>query len=380
MDDLANSCPLRFFSTLPDPRASNVRHRLIDILVIALFATICDADGWKDMEDFAKAKEAWLETFLDLKHGVPSADTFRRVLNRLDPEAFEKSFMNWMNSVVEQSQGRLLAIDGKSIRRSFEQGWDKSGMAHLVSAFASHNGQVLSQLKTEGKGGELDAMRQLLGLIDLQGATVTIDAIGCQKDIAKQIVEAGGDYVLAVKENQKTLHHKVMVEMDDMIRNQFRGVWHDYHEQTDAGHGRVETRRVWVTDELSWLKRAKDWTGLRCVVVVEADREVLGASGDHTVERRYFITSCEADAEALGQAIRRHWSIENNLHYVLDVSFHEDDSRVRRGHGPENLSRLRRMALNLLTRADRYTKRASIKGRRKIAGWDHQFLLNLVAG
>jgi predicted transposase YbfD/YdcC len=369
---------MRFFEVLPDPRAANVRHRLIDIFVISLCAMICGAEGWEDLEDFAKAKADWFTTFLNLEHGVPSADTFRRVISRLDPQAFERCFMQWMQAVVAQSQGRLLAVDGKSIRRSFERGWDKCGMAHMVSVFATHNGQTLGQLKTDGKGAELDAIRQLLGLIDLRGATVTIDAIGCQKDLAKQIVDGGGDYVLAVKDNQKTLHRKVRIELDDMIRNRFKGVWHDRHEQTDAGHGRIETRRVWVTDELGWLKQAGDWTGLRSVVVVECDREVIGHG--RSTERRYYITSLTPDAEQLAAAIRGHWGIENSLHHVLDVSFREDDSRIRRRHGPENVSRLRRIALNLLKGADRYTKRKSIKGRRKIAGWDHQFLLNLIAG
>lgn len=379
MEDLASSGPMRYFNELPDPRASNARHRLMDILVIALCAVICGADGWEDMEDFARAKAQWFATFTDLRHGVPSADTFRRVFSRLDPDAFEQCFIAWMHAVVEHSQGRLVAIDGKSIRRSFEQGWDKSGMAHMVSAFASHNGQVLSQLKAPGKGGELQAIRQLLGLfIDLRGATVTIDAIGCRQDIAKQITDAGGDYVLAVKENQKKLHHAITVEMDDMIRNQFKGVWHDRHEQTDAGHGRIETRRAWVTDELDWLQCKDDWPGLKSVIVIEADREVVGHG--RSVERRYYISSRTPDAEELSGLIRGHWGVENGLHHVLDVSFDEDRSRVRVGHGPENLSRLRRIALNLLKAADPYTKRKSIKGRRKIAGWDNQFLLHLLAG
>jgi len=378
MEDPANACPLRFFSPLPDPRAANVRHRLIDIFVIALCATLCDADGWSDIESFAKAKAAWFASFMQLPHGVPRADTFRRVFSRLDPHAFERCFMDWMNAVVEQSQGRLLAVDGKSIRRSFEQGWDKSGMAHMVSVFATQNGQTLAQLKAPGKGGELEGIGQLLGLIDLRGAVVTIDAIACQKSIAKQVTDAGGDYLLAVKENHKTLARRIQVEMDDLIRNRFKGVWHDRHEETDAGHGRVETRRVWATDELGWLEQAGDWPGLRTVVVVEADREVIGQ--DRSVERRYFITSLAPDAEALGRAVRGHWGIENGLHHVLDVSFHEDDSRIRRGHGAENMSRLRRIALNLLKAADPYTKRKSIKGRRKIAGWDHQFLLHLITG
>lgn len=378
MDDPAPTYPVHFFNLLPDPRAANVRHRLIDILVIALCAMICDADGWDDLEDFAKAKAKWFATFMDLSHGVPSADTFRRVISRLDPEAFERCFLNWMNAVVEQSQGRLLAVDGKSLRRSFERGWDKSGMAHMVSAFASHNGQVLGQLKTGGKGQEIDGIKQLLGLIDLRGATVTIDAIGCQKAIARQITDAGGDYVLAVKENQKTLHRKIKVELDDMIRSNFKGVWHDRHADTDTGHGRIETRRVWVTDQLDWLKVAKDWPGLKSVVCVEAKREVIGQ--EPTLERRYYISSLDADAQTSADAIRGHWGVENSLHHVLDVSFHEDDSRIRKGHGPENVSRLRRIALNLLNNADHFTKRKSIKGRRKIAAWDHQFLLQIITG
>lgn len=377
MDDPASTCPLRFFNLLPDPRANNIRHRLIDILVMALCAMICGADGWQDMQDFARAKAKWFATFLDLDHGVPSADTFRRVLSSLNPEAFERCFMKWMQAVVDQSQGKLLAIDGKSIRRSFDQGWDKSGMAHMVSAFVACNGQSLGQLKTQGRGGELEGIKQLLGLIDLRGATVSIDAIGCQKTIARKIVDGGGDYLLAVKENQKALHRRVQVEMDDLIRRQFKGTWHDRHQDTDAGHGRIETRKVWVTDDLSWLKQASAWPGLKSVVVIESQREVIGQ--DTSVQRRYYISSLEPDAAALARAIRGHWSIENSLHYVLDVSFGEDDSRIRRGHGAENVSRLRRMALNLLKAADKHTKRKSIKGRRKIAGWDHQFLLNLIA-
>jgi predicted transposase YbfD/YdcC len=378
MEDPTRRGPLRFFELLPDPRAANVRHRLIDLLVITLCGMICGADGWSELEDFAEAKEPWFATFLDLKHGVPSADTFRRVISRLDPEEMERCFMNWMSSVVETSQGRLLAIDGKSIRRSFEHGWDKIGMAHMVSVFAAANGQTLGQLKTEGKGQELEGIRQLLGLVDLKDATVTIDALGCQKHIAQQITDAGGEYVLAVKENQPKLHQQIKVEMDDMIRSNFQGVWHDRHEDTDAGHGRIERRRLWCTDELNWLRAAADWPALRSVVCIEAEREVLGQGRSR--ERRYYITSLAPDAERLSEAIRSHWGIENRLHHVLDVSFHEDDSRVRRDHGPENLSRLRRMALNLLRNADHLTKRKSIKGRRKIAGWDHDFLLRLITG
>lgn len=380
MEDHASRCPLRYFSLLPDPRAANRRHRLVDLLVIALMAMICDADGWDDIADFADAKHQWFKTFLDLRHGPPSADTFRRVISTLDPQAFEAAFTKWMREVVAQSKGRLVPIDGKTIRRSFDKGWDKSGMAHLVSAFATHNGQVLAQVKTAGKGHEMQGIRQLLGMMDLRGATVTIDALGCQKDIAKTITDAGGDYLLAVKDNQGSLHRRIRVEMDDMIRSRFRGVWHDIDEQVDLGHGRLEVRTVWATDELDWLQQAGQWAKLRTVIAVESKREVMGQAP--TTERRYYISSLAPDAAKLAEAIRGHWGIENGLHHVLDVTFHEDDSRIRRGHGAENVSRLRRMALNLLKnkKVDRLTKRKSIKGRRKIAGWDHQFLLQLVAG
>jgi predicted transposase YbfD/YdcC len=380
MEGLATSGPLRFFLDLPDPRASNVRHRLIDILVISLCAAICDADGWDDFEDFAKAKASWFSTFLDLKHGVPSADTFRRVFSRLDPQAFERCFLDWMTSVVELSGGKLVAIDGKSIRRSFDHAWDKSGMAHLVSLFVRNNGQVFTQIKTEGKGREIEGILQVLGLVDLHGAVVTLDALGCQKQIAQAILDRGGDYVIAVKSNQPTLHDSVKRNLDEMILEKFDGVDHDFTQNVDAGHGRIETRRLWVTKQIDWLKPREQWPGLKQIAVVEAIREVMG--GATTTERRYYISSMErVDAKFMAEAIRGHWSIENGLHHVLDVSFHEDDSRIRRDHAAENVSRVRRMALNLLKgKGGRFTKRASIRGRRKIAGWNHDFLLNLLAG
>jgi len=236
MDGPANHGGVRYFADLPDPRAHNVRHRLPDLLVIALCATLCGADGWDDFEDFARAKAKWFGSFLDLEHGVPSADTFRRVFSRLDPEAFERCFLDWMQAVAELSEGKLVAIDGKSIRRSFERGWDKIGMPPPESRSApspsttSGGGQVLTQFKTDGKGNELVAIEQLLGLLDLQGATVSIDAIGTQKAIARQIVDAGGQYVLALKENQKSLHQAVRKELDDMIRNREAALLHVQQE------------------------------------------------------------------------------------------------------------------------------------------------------
>jgi len=380
MEGFATAGPLRFFLDLPDPRAANVSHRLIDIIVISICAVICDADGWEDFEDFADAKLEWFKTFMDLRRGVPSADTFRRVLSALDPDAFERCFVNWMQSVVTLSGGKLVAIDGKSLRRSFERGWDKSGMAHLVNLFVQDNGQVFTQLKTEGKGKELAGILQILNMVDLRGATVTIDAIGCQKNVCRTIIDRGGDYLICVKENQKSLHASIKKHLDEMILEKFAGLSHGHDDTTDAGHGRIEQRQVWVTDRIDWLKMAGDWPGLKSVAVVEATRDIP-ATGKST-ERRYYISSlADPQADFIAKAIRGHWSIENGLHHVLDVSFHEDDSRIRKNHGAQNMSRLRRIALNLLKdKGSRYSKRPSIRGRRKIAGWDHQFLLNLIAG
>lgn len=378
MDGQVSSGPLRFFLDLPDPRAGNIRYRLIDLMVITICAVICDCDSWDEVEDFAQSKKKWFATFCDLSHGVPCQDTFARVFSRLDPQAFEQCFVRWMSGVVELSDGKLVAIDGKSIRRSFERSWDKSGMAHMVSLFAQENGQVFRQLKTDGKGHELSAILELLGMVDLKGATVTIDAIGCQKQVCQTILDRGGQYVINLKENQKSLYEAVKTNLDEMILEKFKDVAHDHDDVTNAGHGRIERRRVWVTNQIDWLKQRQEWPGLASVAVVEATRNVAGMG--LSIERRYYITSlADPDAGFIAGAIRGHWGIENGLHYVLDVSFHEDESRVRKGHGPENLSRLRRIALNLLkTNGDKLGKRKSIKGRRKIAGWDHDFLLGLI--
>lgn len=378
MDGLVSSGPLRFFLQLTDPRAANVRYRLIDLIVIAICAIICDCDSWDEVEDFAHSKKKWFSSILELDHGIPSHDTFERVFARLDPDEFERCFVNWMNSVVELTQGQLLAIDGKSIRRSFEKGWDKSGMAHLVSLFATENGQVLRQLKTEGKGSELPAILELLKLVDLKGAIVTIDALACQKEVAQTILDRNGDYILCVKENQPSLHESVKKHLDEMILEHFHDVKHDQDETIEKSRGRIETRKVWMTNQIEWLSMRESWPGLSSVVVIESTRDV--PLQGKSIERRYYISSLKSnDAKLVARAIRQHRGIENSLHHVLDVSFHEDESRVRKNHGPENLSRLRRIALNLIkVNGDKLGKRKSIKGRRKIAGWDHNFLLGLL--
>lgn len=379
MDGQATGGILRFFGELPDPRAHNVIHKLHDILVIAICAVICGADGWVEVEEFGRSKRAWFATFLDLPGGVPSHDTFGRVFAHLAPDAFERCFVAWTSALPGTTGGaKLVAIDGKSIRRSFEHAWDKSGMAHLVSAFVDANRVVFGQVAVADKSNEIDAIPRLLALLDLAGATVTIDAIGCQTEIARQITEAEGDYVLAVKENQPTLHRRVSALLDEAILDGFEGMRHDTFQSTDGGHGRVERRRVWVTDEVGWLgeELLANWPGLASVAAVECRREDLSA-GKTSTERRYFISSRKAlDAKAMAEAVRGHWSVENKLHWQLDVSFNEDQRRIRKHHGAENFSRLCRLALNLLKR-DKSAK-IGVHGKRLKAGWDEPYLLRLL--
>jgi predicted transposase YbfD/YdcC len=366
----------RFFADMPDPRRDQgKRHQLSDLIVIAVCAVICAADSWADVADFGQAKGPWFETFLDLPHGVASQDTFERVFARLDPDSFEACFEAWTRALAGSSAGQLVAIDGKKIRRSFANAWNSNTATHLVSAFVDANATVLGQLALQAKENEIVAIPKLLQLLDLHQAVVTIDAMGCQTAIARQIVQSGGDYVLAVKDNQPTLHQKIQVELEDMLRDGGAGLQH--HRSVDGGHGRIETRDLWAVEGLDWLgEQASDWSGLRSVILVQAKREL--AHGTSSTERRYYISSLPADAPRLADCIRRHWGIENRLHYVLDVSFAEDGARQRRGHSAQNFARLRRIALNLLRRDT--SKKRGFKGKRLNAAWDHDYLLHLLTG
>jgi predicted transposase YbfD/YdcC len=367
---------LYFFKDLCDPRGRNKIHNLSAMLAIAICAVICGADGWVDVALFGKSKRKWFRTFLDLPGGMPSHDTFGRVFARLAPESLERCFVAWMSALVECTGGQLIAIDGKAIRRRFEHAWDRSGMVHLVSAFVGANQLVFGQLAVADKSNEIVAIPKLLELLDLRGSVVTIDAIGCQTNIAKNIVDGGGGYVLAVKENQPTLHAKVKGLLDESIGESFQGMRHDFFEQTEKGHGRIETRKVWCTPEVQWVgEPAEKWAGLRSIAAVESSRQVSGQQAK--AERRYYISTLDGtDAQAMAQAIRGHWGIENQLHWSLDVTFQEDQSRIRKDHGAQNYSRLRRIALNLLRRET--SLKASIRGKRKVAGWDHDYLLKLL--
>jgi len=367
---------LRHMAEIPDPRRHNRIHLLGDIVTIAIFAVICGADGWAEVEEYGRRKQAWLKTFLALPEGIPSHDTFGRVFARLKPEEFERCFMAWMAGLVELGGGKLVAIDGKSLRQSFEHAWDKSGMAHMVSAFVAANRMVLAQVKTVGKGQELDGIQRLLKLLDLEGAVVMIDALGCNKTIVELILEGGGDYLLQVKDNQPTLHEKLKNLLDELVLEKFAGVEHDYHVEVDGNHGRIETRRVWVCWNVKDLGEvARKWPGLKSLVVVESIREM---AGHRSVERHYYISSLprRVRAKRMGQYVRGHWSVENNLHWQLDISFNEDKRRIRKDHGAENFSRLCRIALNLLK--NETSLKIGMAGKRKTCGWDDQYLLKVV--
>ena len=339
---------LRFFGDLPDPRGCNIIHQLSDVLVLAFCAVICGADGWVEVETFCNAKLAWFKTFLELPGGVPSHDTFGRVFSVLDPDAFEARFTAWMRTLA--AGGKLIAIDGKSIRRSF------------------------AQLKVADKENEIAAIPKLLELLDLRGSLVTIDAIGCQREIAAQIIAGGGDYVLALKDNQPVLSQKVRALLDEARLESFQGMRHGVIERTEGDHGRIETRRVWVSDEVEWVKLDPPWPGLASLILVESTREV---ETEKEAFRRYYISSLKGtDATAMARHIRGHWSVENNLHWQLDVSFREDERRIRKGYAAENFSRLCRIALNRL-RSDKTTK-VGIKTKRLKAGWDEYYLFKLL--
>ena len=363
-----------YFSGLEDPRSDHTRwHQLIDIITITVCGVICGADSWVELEQFGKSKEEWLKRFLELPNGIPSHDTFGRVFAQLDAQQFRDCFLSWVQAVSAVTRGQVIAIDGKTVRRSHDKSSGKSAI-HMVSAWASENRLVLGQTKVAEKSNEITAIPELLALLDISGCIVTIDAMGCQKEIARLIVEDGGDYVLALKENQGQLYREVKELFEDEGLVATEG---DFHETVNKGHGRLEHRRCWsIADRecLSYLNSRGEWLGLQSVAKVTGERRI-----GETVskESRYYISSLPGNAEQLLYAIREHWGIENSLHWVLDIAFREDESRVRKGHGPENLATMRHMALNLLRQET--SAKVGIKARRLKAGWDENYLLKVLS-
>ena len=365
----------KHFEQVEDPRIERSKaHLLLDILTIAILAMICGADGWVGMESYGKAKELWLRTFLELPNGIPSHDTFARVFARLDPEQLQSAFLSWVRSVSDLSKGEVIAIDGKRVRRSYDAGKEQ-GAIHMVSAWASQNRLVLGQFKVENKSNEITAIPWLLKVLDLEGSIVTIDAMGTQKAIAEQIVTQGGDYVLALKGNQGGLYEDVQQLFDWARKQDFEDIDHDFYQTLDANHGRIEKRRCWSLGQVKDLVNSEQWAQFTSVAMVEAIREEKGQTSRAV---RFYISSLAPDAQKLATAIRAHWSVENPLHWVLDVAFSEDDSRIRTGHAPENLALLRHLAVSALNQET--SAKLGIKNKRLRAGWDNDYLLKVLAG
>ena len=359
---------LDHFGQLPDPRIRRTRrHELSDVLVIAICTLLCGGESFNDMEDFGLAKEEWFRTFLALPNGIPAHDTFNRVFSALKPSAFLECFMRWTQSLREATGEEIVAMDGKALRRALKG----EGVPHIVSAWAVRNGLVLGQVRVNDKSNEITAIPELLRALELAGCIVTLDAIGCQKRIAREIVEADAHYVLALKGNQQTVHAEIRDFLDATLRDHPQELAH--HQTVEKDHGRLESRHYWQSDRLDWFADQAAWEGLCSVGMVESSREIKGVI---QTERRYFLSSLPLDAPRMARAIRSHWAVENQLHWVLDVQFNEDQSRARTGFAAENLATLRRLALNLLKRE--HTKKRGIRGKQKNAGWNHAYLLKLL--
>jgi predicted transposase YbfD/YdcC len=368
----ADSSLVAHFSVLEDPRdALKRRHHLLDMVVIAIAATLSGADGWVEIAQFGRAKEAWLRQFLELPHGIPAHDTFGRVFSLLAPQAFEQCFRAWVAAIRTVIPGEIIAIDGKTLRRSHDRGKGLAAL-HVVSAWATANRVVLGQVATEAKSNEITAIPALLGLLMLKGAIVTIDAMGCQTKIAEQIVAQGGDYVLALKGNQGKLAAQVEDAFIDADARDYADVESESRETTERGHGRVETRRYRTLGDLSGVPRSALWPGMNMIGMVESTRE---SDGKVSRETRFFIGSIGTGVRDFARAARGHWGVENDLHWSLDVAMREDDCRVRETQARENLAVLRHIALSRL-KNDR--TKLGIKAKRLRAGWDDHYLEKLL--
>ena len=364
------------FVSLPDPRVERTRaHKLIDIMVIGFCATLAGGEGFNDMEFFGRQKEAWLRTFLELPCGIPTHDTFNRVFQAIDPEAFMECFVRWTQGLRERICGEIVAVDGKALRRALDKG-RKDALPYIVSAWAADNGLVLGQVKVEEKSNEITAIPKILRALELSGCIVTIDAMGCQKKIAREIIDADADYVLALKGNHETVHEEVKSCLDALIAqhqsNPLATPELDYYETIEKDHGRIETRRFWQSTDTLWFADRKEWEGLASFGAVESVREINGVA---STERRYYLMSLPRDIRAFAKASRQHWGVENNVHWVLDVVFNEDQNRAREGFAAQNLATLRRLALNVLKRDK---SKCSMRLKVKKAGWNHDFLFGLL--
>lgn len=364
------------FGDLEDPRreTDNKRHKLLDILVIAICGSICGANDFVAIARFGRAKAEWFGSFLELPNGIPSHDTFNNVFAKLSSESFESCFISWVSQISHLLPGEVIAVDGKTLRRSHDRSESLSAI-HMVSAWARDNSLVLGQIKTEEKSNEITAIPELLKRLALDGCLVTIDAMGCQKKIVETIVKQNAEYLIALKENQPKLYEAVRSHFEEANAQSWEGSDIDFAETVEKSHGREEERRCWVSYDVESIENSEQWQELKTLVMIESERTLNEKT---SIEHRYYISSSTRDAEYLLQASRQHWSIENSLHWVLDIVFREDESRIRKDAAAQNMALLRHIALNLLKRET--TEKVGIQNKRLMAGWDHNYLRTILKG
>lgn len=374
--NILNASFLEHFANLKDPRIERSKeHLLKDIIAIAILAIISGADGWVAIEAYGNAKYEWLKSFLELRNGIPSHDTFSRVFARIEPQQFQECFLSWVKAIVEELELNVIAIDGKTMKQSYDRN-DQQKALHIVTAWSSSHQLVLGQKKVDKKSNELTAIPELIEMLEIAGSVITIDAMGCQKDIASLIIKKKGDYILALKGNQKLLYQavkewfEVARKTDNIGKKEY-----NYYEQVESGHHRGEKRQVWTVDvsELPPLHNQALWAGLKTVVMIVSERRLWNKT---TTEARFYLSSLSSNAEKIAGAIRSHWGIENSLHWTLDVTFSEDKSRIRKAHSPENFALLRRLAINLLKQEK--TSKQSLKMKRYRAAMDNNYLVKIL--
>jgi predicted transposase YbfD/YdcC len=364
------------FGEMEDPRVEwSIRHKLIDIITIAICAVICGADTWVDIEIYGQSKYEWLKQFLELTNGIPSHDTFARVFTRIDPEQFQQKFLSWVKSISNVTQGEVIAIDGKTLRHSYDNSQEKSAI-QMVSAWATANRLVLGQVKVDCKSNEITAIPELLKVLSLRGCIVTIDAIGCQKEIVKLVAAQEADYVITLKKNQGSLYKRVEALFSEALRSKYQGFTHSSFRRSQESHGREETRYcVMLSNVQKQIDSKGEWQNLQSIGRLDTMRTVNGKT---KIKTRYFISSLPNNAKLLTDSVRHHWGIENSLHWVLDVAFREDDSRIRKDNAPQNFAVLRHIANSLLQQNK--SVKTGIKNKRLKAGWDNEYLAKVLFG